>query len=221
VSQQINLFNPLFLKRKEYFSVLTMLQALALLLVGLAVFYGFALQQEGVLERQAADSIRENALQKERLSRLTAEYSPGAAQKQAEEELRTVEAAVTARESLLGQIQSGTLHHAAGYSEYLRAFARQIVSGVWLTGVNIDGGAQNLTLTGNALQADLVPAFIRRLSAEEVLRGRTFSALSITQSTGGAERKGAGATAVVAFRLSSTELPEESGAARDSSGGAQ
>ncbi len=42
MSQQINLFNPLFLKRRKHFSAVTMAQALGVLIVGLAAFYGFA-----------------------------------------------------------------------------------------------------------------------------------------------------------------------------------
>ncbi len=45
MSQQINLFNPVFLTQKKYFSVLTMLQALGLIVLGSALFYGYALYQ--------------------------------------------------------------------------------------------------------------------------------------------------------------------------------
>lgn len=218
MSQQINLFNPLFIKRVKYFSVLTMLQSLAFLMVGLAVFYSFSLDQETALERQAADSLRESAFQKDRLTRLSAGYTPGASQKRAEEDLRAAETAIAARESLLRKIQSGTLENSAGYSEYLRAFARQIVNGVWITGVTIEEGTQNLTVTGKALQADLVPVFIGRLGAESVLRGRTFDSLSISQTLTEPERKSATAPAYVAFRLSSTDAAVVAG---DSRGGQQ
>ena len=220
MSQQINLFNPLFLKQKKYFSALTMLQSLVLLIAGLAIFHCYALQQEAVLERQAADSVRENTLQTERLSKYSAEFSPGAAQKQAEADLREAVVAIAARETLLRQMQSGALGNATGYSEYLRAFARQIVSGVWLTGVDIEGGAQDLTLKGNALQADLIPTFISRLGAESVLRGRQLESLTISRAAG-TERASPGAPAYVAFRLSSTDLPPASSADNEPQGGAQ
>ena len=42
MSQQINLFNPVFLKQKKYFSVIAMGQALAMIAVGSALFYGYA-----------------------------------------------------------------------------------------------------------------------------------------------------------------------------------
>ena len=42
MSQQINLFNPLFLEKKKYFSAVTMTQALGLIVLGMAGFYTFA-----------------------------------------------------------------------------------------------------------------------------------------------------------------------------------
>ena len=45
MSQQINLFNPIFLKQRKYFSLLTMLQALGLIVLGSLFFYGYALYQ--------------------------------------------------------------------------------------------------------------------------------------------------------------------------------
>ncbi len=217
MSQQINLFNPLFLKQKKYFSALMMLQSTVVLMVGLAVFQGYAMQQEALLERQVAATVRETASQIERLGRVSAEFSPGDAQKQAEAELSETSAAVAARESLLRQMQSGT--RSTGYSEYLRAFARQVVNGVWLTGVDIEEGARNLTLKGNALQAELIPAFISRLGAEAVLRGASFESLSISQAGTVTEGKSPGALAYVAFRLSSTDLPHEPVAENEPQGG--
>ena len=42
MSQQINLFNPVFLKQKKVFSAVNMVDAMAALIVGVAVFYAYA-----------------------------------------------------------------------------------------------------------------------------------------------------------------------------------
>ena len=39
MSQQINLFNPLFMRKEKYFSARTMLQSLGLIVLGLVVLY--------------------------------------------------------------------------------------------------------------------------------------------------------------------------------------
>ena len=38
MSQQINLYNPLFLEKKKYFSAVTMTQAIGLIVVGMTAF---------------------------------------------------------------------------------------------------------------------------------------------------------------------------------------
>ena len=83
MSQQINLFNPLFLNQKKYFSARTMLQSLAVLVAGLVAISAYVLQQETMLERQAAASSRENVLQNERLASTPAAFPPGECQERA------------------------------------------------------------------------------------------------------------------------------------------
>ena len=42
MSQQINLYNPLFLKQEKHFSARTMAQALGIIALALAALYGYA-----------------------------------------------------------------------------------------------------------------------------------------------------------------------------------
>jgi hypothetical protein len=53
MSQQINLYNPLFLRKQKYFSARTMLQSLGLIAVGLLALYLYALVQTRGLEQLA------------------------------------------------------------------------------------------------------------------------------------------------------------------------
>ncbi len=210
MSQQINLFNPLFLKQKKYFSTVTMLQALGLLLLGTVVFYGFALWQDRMLSRQMLESTYAYEQQKQRFAKVTAELNPEKREAQFEQDLKSTEAAIASRQALLRQLQTGSMGNAAGYSEYLRAFARQTVQGLWLTGIHIVEGGDRLTLSGRALQADLIPVLIRRLKEESVLRGRPLEALSIARSGAGGT---GGGRAIVDFTVSSQALPEGAGVA--------
>ncbi len=209
MSQQINLFNPLFLKQKKYFSALTMTQALGLLVLGLAAFYGFAFWQDLSLARQTAQSERAYEQQKQQFAKLTAELGPQKRETQLDQDLKNTEAAIASRQALLRELQIGVTGDSAGYSEYLRAFARQTVYGLWLTGIQIAEGGAQLTMSGRALQPDLVPVLIGRLKHESVLRGRPLEALAITRS--GAAGKGAGRT-IVDFTVSSKGLPDSGNA---------
>ena len=68
MSQQINLFNPIFLKQKKYFSVLTMLQALGLIVLGSALFFAYALYQVAQLSRQADEMSKRYAAEQTKLA---------------------------------------------------------------------------------------------------------------------------------------------------------
>jgi hypothetical protein len=203
VSQQINLFNPQLLKQKKYFSALTMTQALGLLALGLAAFYGFAFWQDRSLARQTADSGGAYEQQKQQFAKITTELSPGKGETQLDQDLKSVEAAIASHQAFLRELQTGVMGNSTGYSEYLRAFARQTVQGLWLTGIQIGEGGAQLTMSGRALQADLVPVLIGRLKQESVLRGRPLEALAITRSS--AAGKGAGRT-IVDFTVTSPGL---------------
>jgi Fimbrial assembly protein (PilN) len=182
LSQQINLFNPLFLKQKRYFSAVTMLQALGLLVLGMAGFYAFTVWQDGQLARQVEESTRTYEQQKQQFARVTTDLSPERREAQLDNELKNTESAIAARQALLRDMQMGITSDSTGYSEYLRAFARQTVQGLWLTGIQIAGGDGQLMVSGRALEADLVPVLIGRLKREPVLSGRLLEGLTISRS---------------------------------------
>jgi len=186
VSQQINLFNPQFLEKRRYFSSVTMVQALGLLFLGIFAFYGFALWRDRDLARQAAEYSRAYQAQKLQVARASAELNPEKIEAQLDQDLKSAEASVAVRRALLNEIQSGGAY---AYSEYLRAFARETVQGLWLTGIQIGEAGGQMTLSGRALQADLVPVLISRLKRESVLKGRSLEALAITRGITATEPK--------------------------------
>jgi hypothetical protein len=200
VSQQINLFNPQFLEKRRYFSAVTMVQALGLLLLGIVAFYGFALWKDRDLARQAAESSRTYQLQKQQFAKASADLNPEKLEAQVDQDLKNVEVAIAVRRALLGEIQSGGAY---AYSDYLRAFARQTVQGLWLTGIQIAEAGGQLNVSGRALEPDLVPALISRLQREAVLKGRPLEALAITRGTTATDPK----RAIVDFTLTSPAQP--------------
>lgn len=180
MAQQLNLFNPIFLKQKKYFSALTMLQALGLVVAGVVAFYGYAAYESRSQARIAADASRQLDSQTAQLTALTREYSPQGRSKLLQEELSRADARLRQREEMLALLQTGGLGNTAGFARYLSALARQSVGGVWLTGVSISGDEAELNLSGRVLQADLVPTYIRALNREEVMRGRRIAELRLT-----------------------------------------
>jgi ABC-type thiamine transport system substrate-binding protein len=84
----------------------------------------------------------------------------------------------------------------------LRALARASVEGVWLTRIQFTKGKSELSLAGRATRAELVPAYLERLRAEEALRGRDFSRLEVMRTSAG-KADAAAAPRFVEFMLSS------------------
>lgn len=205
MSQQINLFNPVFLKQKKYFSVVTMGQALGLIVLGSAVFYAYALYQVDMLSRQTEEMNKRYVGEQARLTNFTREFSPQLSSQALADELKQVEAEAAAQDSWLNLLKSGAIGNTEGYSEYMRAFARQSIKGLWLTAFDITGDGAQMSLSGAVLDPQLVPAYIQRLGKEKVMRGKSFSTLQMQQPKNDANRPAAG---YVEFNLYSTVAAE-------------
>jgi hypothetical protein len=184
MSQQINLFNPIFLKQKKAFSAVNMLDALALLLVGVAVFYAYGSIETLNLDRQAVETARQYNLSKARLLDASVRYAPKKKDAVLEAEVNSLQAQLGARKATLNNLGIGVTINEASYAEYMRALARQSFAGLWLTGFRVGKGGAEIEIIGRALQPELVPSYIRRLGQERSLRGRAFDSLSMAQRQG-------------------------------------
>jgi hypothetical protein len=181
MSQQINLFNPVFLKQRKHFSAKTMLQGIAMIAAGVLAVYALQLYQLGTLRAQER-SMRTQAQQAtQQLLKATGDAQGRRATRTIEDEINRAESDLKTMQELAGAVQTEVTGNTAGFSRYLAAFARQPVNGLWLTGVTVVG--DDLELRGRALRAELLPVFIRRLGREEVLRGKGFSEVSVVAET--------------------------------------
>ena len=85
------------------------------------------------------------------------------------------------RRALLSGMQGDSVGgNVEGFAPYLAALARQTMTGVWLTGVEVGGPSRVLVLKGRVVDPDLVPAYIRQLNREPLFQGRTVSELRLT-----------------------------------------
>lgn len=210
MSQQINLFSPVFLKKQiKNFSTVTMLQALGLIVAGAVVLYGYLFYQYNALTAQAAEAEQKLAGERERLAKFTSEYAPQQKSAQLETEIKNAAAQLKARMEMVETLKNGaTIGSTEGYSEYMRAFARQWVNGLWLTGFDIDiaSAGIELSIVGRTVRPELVPLYVQRLSGEPVMKGRQFSFLKMSlpaQATSAA--KPGGDLRYLDFNLQSAE----------------
>jgi len=208
VTQQINLFNPIFLRQKKYFSFVTILQALALVMIGVMSFYAYAVFQTGRLSKEVEEAGKRLDMEKSRLSKAGVEFGPRQKNKELDVQVKELEKQVREREDILG-IQTGAGGDGHGFSEYLRAFARQSVNGLWLTGFSLSEGGSKMVIGGRALRPELVPDYIKRLGKEKIMQGQPFSTLDMHLTKVGKTSKDKGPEGYFEFNLRSVE-PEQS-----------
>jgi len=181
MSQQINLFNPIFMKQRKYFSLLTMLQALGLVIAGSLIFYGYAIYQVGQLKLLAEENTKRYTAEQVRLAGFMAEFSPQHSMQLLQNEVQRLDKQVAEQNQIIETLKSGAVGNTTGYSEYMRAFSRQIVQGLWLSGFKVTGDAAQISLSGGVVNPELLPEYIQRLGRESIMKGKTFSTLKMQQ----------------------------------------
>lgn len=197
MSQQINLYSPLFRKQKKIFSGVAMAQATALVVVGVLAFYAYVSLQTSLLEIRVVDSGQRVRAEIERLKVYSTTESPELRAKALAEQKKKLEAALAERTRTVQALAESGLGRSDGYSASLRALARLSMQGVWLTRVQFAEKEGEVALVGLATHPELVAAYLERLRKEEALRGQAFSRLDIRRPAT-PERPG-----VVEFTLSS------------------
>lgn len=177
--QQINLFQPIFRKQKKKFSATAMLQAMGLLVAGVLLLFGHSYWQVFQLRaevRQAEQQLVAVTKQREDVMRRFGSRFEG---RSVEDELSRLEKTVAERQQLQDVLRRGIFSNTDGFSDYMTAFARQHLQGVWLTGFHIVGAADQMSLRGRSNDPELVPRYLQRLSAEKRLSGIEFKAFQL------------------------------------------
>jgi len=181
VSQQINLLNPAFRKKTEWFTARMLAQAAVVLVLIMAGAYAYQSRAVALLNKQAQAGALSLTQEQARLIKVAAEYAPRQKDTALEKRVTDMEQLLKGEEAVLEVLQSGSLGNTEGYSGYMQAFARQTVSGLWLTGFSIRGAGKDMAIAGRTMRSELVPVYLRRLNHEAVTQGRAFAALEIQQ----------------------------------------
>jgi hypothetical protein len=182
VSQQINLYQPIFRRQEKKFSTTAMLQGAGLVLAGIIVMYGYTHWQVRSLRGELVQTDQKYTVAAKRLAEVTekfgGEHKPG---KTLDDEIIRLEQEIVARQRIQDLLQRGLFSNTQGFSEYFVSFARQQISGLWLTGLDITGAADQMSLQGRSTNPELVPRYMQRLSAEKTLAGIEFRVFQMSR----------------------------------------
>lgn len=183
MSGQINLFNPIFLKKKKVFSAAALFQAFGLVFLGAILVLIYAAYQSKELNKSADIVTAQLHVAEAQVAKLRAMARPPGANVALENSLARLEADIKNRQKIATILQKSDFGNTKGYSAYMVAFARQIPAGLWLTGFNITGGGNEIALQGRSLKPELVPNYVNQLKLEAIMQGKSFSALQMQLPT--------------------------------------
>ena len=180
MSQNVNLLNPAFRRTRHTVTLATVAQCLAVAVIALAGYHYYLQQQVNGLaaELQASEGLlKSQRSYQDKMKGRAAAPKPDA---QLDVDIARYEAELKSAREAMAALKGGAFGNQQGFSEYLRAFSRQSMNGLWLTGFTISGNG-DLELRGRVLSADLVPSYIQRLNKEQVLAGRNIARLEMNR----------------------------------------
>jgi hypothetical protein len=191
VSQQINLYNPEFAPKRDLtsLSALAIAWGLAILVVTGAILTTTVrlndVKYELVQEAQARQVAQAE------MTRYATQLSARKPDLELASELTRLEHGLASRAEVMNTLHAGVIGDVRGFSEHLEAFARQTISGLWLTGLKVSSAGQDIVIEGRATQPELVPGYVKRLNREKIMQGHAFSELEMRrpESSAGAKRK--------------------------------
>ena len=189
MAQQINLFQPVTVEREDRPTLLQVVLAAAAVLVlmsGLITMHTMALHK---LQAQQRDLDGQLADWRDKLTKLPALYA-GKTHESPEQQIETLSDLLAAHQQVLLVLQDGSMGSRDGYSKYMEAFARQVVSGLWLTSFDISESGKAIMVNGRMTEADLLPRYVERLNHEPTLDGVNFAALDIDEVSSTAKLPG-------------------------------
>ncbi|MEX2163351.1 MAG: hypothetical protein WD823_03810 [Sulfuricaulis sp.] len=181
MSQQINLYQPIFRREEKKFSTVAMLQAVGIVAIGVIAIYGYSWWQNGELKKELKRVEQNQASASKRLAEVTDKFGQGGKQSPLDIEVARLESEIVSRQRIQAALQSGVFSNTLGFSDYFISFARQHIHGIWLTGVDITGAAEQMILSGRSTSPELIPRYMQKLSAEKPLAGIVFNVFQMNR----------------------------------------
>lgn len=180
--QQINLYQEVLKPRKVVLPFASIVLVSGIILLGMVAMVVFSGQR---VER-LADELARLELQRDgaqqRLVELQQKNQPRKPSKLLQQKITGLEADVSAQRRVLDQVVPMFKQQQQGFSAHLAGLARQHVSGTWYDNVTVAKSGRELVLVGAASKAELVPALVSRLSAEQVFSGAGFEVLNMQRN---------------------------------------
>lgn len=176
---QINLYDPALERRRDWLAlhyVVGLSTALAVLVGAL----GFVARIDlPALTAQAANVESQLKAARDQVAALGRQAAGRKPDERLQQEIASRRLLLEARSEILATLRQSLGPDSHSFADYLRGFARQSVTGLWLTGFTIDMAGGGMEIHGRTIDPALLPEYIRRLDQEKAFEGQTFAALKL------------------------------------------
>lgn len=177
--QQINLLNPALIKKTDFLNpnnIALLLGVLLLSLLAYAAMENHALSQLQQSRTQIATQLSTTEKQVEEMRTIQANKNDVATQLK---QIQALEQEVMMQKDMIKAIGLNKTGENQSYAAIFKAFSKQSLDGLWITGLNIDQNTEVLSIKGRTVDANLLPQLIANLRHEPALKGKTFTDLSM------------------------------------------
>ena len=179
MNQQINLYQPQFRPQTRMFPAWFMLQAVAVLILGMALLYVFAQQRINGVEQELTIVAQQESIVLERLQTIGPLINAVTGETNWSEQLDDSLRMLAERQAVLNLIQGSSLGDTRGFSPHLRALSRQDIDGLWLTHIALSAMGDKTRIEGRAIRADLIPLYVQGLASEAPFAEQRFHRFQI------------------------------------------
>lgn len=197
MSQQINLYQPIFRQQQKVFSAATLGQIVAIITLGLGLIYGFGRWQTNRLasDVELLEAQRDHAQQQ--FDALNADISARKDDTRLKVEIERAELELRSKQQLMTWLGDRETPRGSGFSGYLTGLARQYRNDLWVQGLIVSDNGRVVTLTGGSRDPAAVVRYLRRLGQEPAFEGLEFRSVSFERQQETPDQIG--------FRVSSAE----------------
>lgn len=180
--QQVNLFQITEKKQSPPLSSVHVISLLIVLIAGMGIMQFLQTQHIKPLQAELQQQEQNQTNIQQQVVQLETQLNNTKPDSALVNEIRDLRKQLNHGESMLAMLTDGSLSNTEGFSSYLQAVAKQHIEGTWLTGMNIESGGSYFSLHGKTVTPDLVPEYMKKLSAEAVFKTFSFNVLELQRS---------------------------------------
>ncbi len=181
LSQQVNLYQSEFKVHRELVCAKNVQSALIvmLLVLSLVSLYDYKFdrdQQEYLLKLQSQNKTLQQTLD------VAKQSAPSLViDKKLRQQVEYYKKDVLSKQQVLNALSGQSFGNTVGFSGFFKGIAKQNISGLWLTNLNIRSGGKDIGITGSAYRAEMIPDFLNKLSNEKEFKGTAFQSFQVNR----------------------------------------